>query len=254
MRLLSAFVATATIASPMQAGQTSLVVSPDGPITTLEAARQQVQKLKKEHPGQPIEVLIKGGAYALTETVVFGLDDSGTKDAPITYKASPGEEPVFSGGVPITGWKQLSTDPEGVAKKAKGKLWAAPVPEGYDKSWSIKSLYNGETLLKRSQSKGFKYADVEKEADHNRQGKKLTSTLKYEGKPVGSFDRTIHFRDEDIKDWKNPSDIELVLKEKEASVPAEPDAGPPKHSKAVAARCRRQNKSILASGTKVAAV
>ena len=52
----------------------------------------------------------------------------------------------------------------------------------------------------------------------------------------------------------SPSHVELVLKEKEASVPAEPDAGPPKHSKAVAARCRRQNKSILASGTKVAAV
>ena len=107
MRFLSVFVATATIASLMQA-QTSLVVNPDGPITTLEDARQQVQKLKKEHPGQPIEVLIKGGAYALSETMVFGLDDSGTKDAPITYKAAPGEEPVFSGGVSITGWKPVS--------------------------------------------------------------------------------------------------------------------------------------------------
>ena len=214
MRLLSAFVATATIASPMQAEPTSLVVSPDGPITTLEAARQQVQKLKKEHPGQPIEVLIKGGAYALTETVVFGLDDSGTKDAPITYKAAPGEEPVFSGGVPITGWKQLSTDPDGVAEKAQGKLWAAPIPEGYCKSWSIKSLYDGETLLKRSKSKKFKYAEVEKENDFNRQGKKLTSTLEYDGPAVAAFDRAVHFRDDDIKDWKNPSDIELVISER----------------------------------------
>lgn len=56
-----------------------LMVSPDGPISTLEEARLQVRELKKKQAGQPIEVLIKGGVYPLRETVVFGLEDSGLK-------------------------------------------------------------------------------------------------------------------------------------------------------------------------------
>ena len=138
----------AAISSPLRAeNQASVEVSPDGPIKTLEDARLKVRELKKEHPDQSIEVLIKGGVYPLHKTVVFGLEDSGKDGAPITYKAAPGESPVFTGGVPITGWKRLSSDPVGVSEKAKGNLWAAPIPEGFDKDWSIKSLYDGETCL-----------------------------------------------------------------------------------------------------------
>ena len=213
--LLTVCLTVAVVVSPLQAQeQVRVEVSPNGPIATLEDARLKVRELKKKHPDQPIEVLIKGGVYPLHETVVFGLEDSGKDGAPITYKASPGESPVFTGGVPITGWKKLASDPAGVSDKAQGKLWAAPVPKGFAKSWVIKSLYDGDTLLKRAKSNGFKYADVEKENDFNRQGKKLTSTLEYEGDPVAPFDRTIHYQDNHIKDWKNPSDIELILKDR----------------------------------------
>jgi len=90
----------------------------------------------------------------------------------------------------------------------------AELPKDIDKTWVIRSLYDGETLLKRARSAGFKYAEVEKENDFNRQGKKLTSLLEYEGEPVAPFDRTIHYKGDDIKDWSNPSDIELVLKDR----------------------------------------
>ena len=184
------------VATPLQAQeQTRIEVSPNGPLKTLNDARLKVRELKKTNPDQPIEVMIKGGVYPLHETVVFGLEDSGKAGAPITYKASPGESPVFTGGVSITGWKKLASDPAGVSDKAQGKLWAAPIPKGFAKSWVIKSLYDGDTLLKRAKSKGFKYAKFEKENDYNRQGKKLTSTLKYEGDPVAPFDRTIHYQD-----------------------------------------------------------
>ena len=189
----------AVVASPLGAQQqTRVEVSVDGPIKTLEDARLKVRELKKQQPDQPIEVLIKGGVYPLHKTVVFGLEDSGKDGAAIVYKAAPGESPVFTGGVPITGWKQLSSDPTGVSEKAKGKLWAAPIPKGFDKDWSIKSLYDGDTLLRRAKSKGFKYAKFDKENDYNRQGKKLTSTLEYEGAPVAPFDRTIHYQDDHI--------------------------------------------------------
>ena len=156
-------------------------ISPDGPVSTLDEARLKVRELKKLQPGQPIEVLIKGGTYPLRETVVFGLDDSGTAGAPVVYKAYPGEQPVFTGGIPISGWRKVADYPEGVSDAAKGNLWVANVPKVGKKQWIIRSLYDGETLLKRARSGGFKYAGIEKESDSNRQGKKLTSVLEYEG-------------------------------------------------------------------------
>jgi hypothetical protein len=52
----------------------------------------------------------------------------------------------------------------------------------------------------------------------------------------------------------SPSHVELILKEKELTVPAEKEEGAPKAKKHIAARLRRQGKSqILASGAKVAA-
>ena len=198
----------------LRADETTLIVEPDGPIATLEEARVRVRELKKKQPSQPIEVLIKGGVYPLRKTVVLGVEDSGAEGAPVVYKAFPGEQPVFTGGVPITGWKKLSADPEGVSEQARGKLWVAEIPKDVGKPWLIRSLYDGETLLKRARSGGFRYAEVEKENDFNRQGKKLTSLLEYAGKPVAPFDRAIYYRGDDIKDWPNPSDIELMLKDR----------------------------------------
>lgn len=192
----------------------TFIVSPEGPITTLEEAQLVVRTFKKAQPNQPIEVLIKDGVYPLRETVVFGLEDSGSEEAPIVYRAFPGEAPVFTGGVPITGWKKLSSAPESASEQARGKLWVAEIPKGISGRWMIRSLYDGELLLKRARSDSFYYAEVEKEYDFNRQGKKLTSMLEYEGEPVAPFDRTIHYRDDDIKDWPNPSDIELMLKDR----------------------------------------
>ncbi|TWT80417.1 hypothetical protein CA13_18330 [Planctomycetes bacterium CA13] len=200
--------------SSLWADQATLVMSPDGPIATLEDARLQVRELKKRQPSQPIEVLIKGGVYPLRQTVVFGVEDSGVEGAAVVYKAFPGEEPVFTGGVSITGWKKTSSDPKGVSEQARGKLWVAEIPKGAGEQWVIRSLYDGKTILKRSRSGSFKYADVKKENDFNQQGKKLTSVLEYEGKPVAPFDRTVFYRDNDIKDWQNPSDIELLLKDR----------------------------------------
>ena len=198
----------------LKADELTVVLSPDGPISTLNDARLKVRELKKKHPGQSIEVLVKGGAYPLTETVVFGLEDSGAEGAPVIYKAAPGETPVFSGGVPISEWKKLTTDPEGVSEKARGQLWVAEIPKQTNTQWMIRSLYDGETMLTRARSGSFKYADVEKKNDYNRQGKKLTSILKYEGEPVAPFDRKIFYKNDDLKDWKNPSDIELILKDR----------------------------------------
>jgi len=53
--------------------------------------------MKKTAQG-PIEVLLLPGTYYLGESLVFGPEDSGTKETPITYRASKEGSVILSGG------------------------------------------------------------------------------------------------------------------------------------------------------------
>lgn len=44
-------------------------------------------------------VILRGGVHRLGETLVLGTRNSG-----VTWMAQPGENPVISGGIPVTGW------------------------------------------------------------------------------------------------------------------------------------------------------
>jgi hypothetical protein len=75
-------------------------------------------------------VYIRGGFYSLESPLLFGPADGGERvetnlptgafeyhklrDHYVTYAAWPGEKPVISGAVPVTGWKQ------------NGRIWNAP--------------------------------------------------------------------------------------------------------------------------------
>ena len=76
--------------------------SEEKPFATLARAREAVRELKRTRKG-PMTVLVHKGTYYQCEPLVFGPEDSGTADAPITYAARGGEKPVLSGGVPISG-------------------------------------------------------------------------------------------------------------------------------------------------------
>ncbi len=147
--LLLVFIALFTVqelvgAEKLTADGAAFYVAPNGddknagtkekPFATLSRARDAVRKLKKTKPKGDIPVaeltvLIRGGTYTLTETVVFELEDSGSECQVITYAAYPGEEPVFSSGEKITGWKKLEKEPDALPAAAKGKVWVADVPE-----------------------------------------------------------------------------------------------------------------------------
>jgi hypothetical protein len=78
----------------------------DGPFSTLARARDAVRELKaRQAHKEPITVLVRGGKYYLNETLAFEREDSGSREAPVTYEAYPGEKPVLSGGRRVQGWK-----------------------------------------------------------------------------------------------------------------------------------------------------
>ena len=82
----------------------------DGPFATLIRARDAVRALRAQGDAEPdrdLFVLVRGGTYPLRETIVFGLRDSSPEGTTTTYAAYPGERPVFTSEVPVTGWRRV---------------------------------------------------------------------------------------------------------------------------------------------------
>ncbi|MBI4283404.1 MAG: right-handed parallel beta-helix repeat-containing protein [Chloroflexi bacterium] len=80
----------------------------DGPFATLQRARDAVREMKaqtKDGLKEPVTVMVRGGRYYFEKTLDLREADSGTPQSPVVYTAYPGESPVLSGGMRITGWE-----------------------------------------------------------------------------------------------------------------------------------------------------
>ncbi|WP_052200324.1 right-handed parallel beta-helix repeat-containing protein [Terriglobus sp. TAA 43] len=76
----------------------------DGPLHTLEAARDHVRQLRQEKHTGAIRVVLRGGTYTLNRTFELRPEDSGLASGATIYEAYSHEEPVISGGVRVTDW------------------------------------------------------------------------------------------------------------------------------------------------------
>ncbi len=118
----------------------------DGPFASLDRARSAVRDLRKDNklPG-PVTVSIRG-VHLLASPIVFTPDDSGTRDAPVTYAAAGDDKPVLSGGRRIMGWRQ-----------GPGEIWTAELPEVKAGPWYFRQLFvNGRrTRRARSPNDGY---------------------------------------------------------------------------------------------------
>jgi hypothetical protein len=101
------------------AGDDSGPGTEERPLRTIERARDVVRTLNADMTDD-ITVFI-AGTYTLAQPVAFGPQDSGTNGFSVVYTAAPGEHPVLSGGLPVTGW---------TLSDGARNLWSAPAPEG----------------------------------------------------------------------------------------------------------------------------
>ena len=154
--------------------------SNDGPFATLDRARLAVRDAIKTQPGD-MSVLIRGGTYSLSETVVFGLPDAPRGDSTITYAAYPGETPVLSSGREIDGWQKVTEPLPGLPEVAEGNVWVA------DTSSHFRTLYDDEGMLPRARSVGF---------------------IPLDG---GSRDQ-LHFPAGKLRNWSNVTDVDIIVR------------------------------------------
>ncbi|MHC4361026.1 MAG: right-handed parallel beta-helix repeat-containing protein, partial [Planctomycetota bacterium] len=171
----------------------------NGPFKTLTKARDAVRS-KLAGMDRDIVVTLRGGSYFLDKTIVFRLVDSGKDDFKVIYRNYPGEEPVFSPGVKVTGWKKVEKGLAGLPAVAKGRVWVADVPKKLGRFFT---LYEGSKRLPRARSKAFaptKYYDFTNEG--------VPFTADYEW-PVRD---TLHFPKGVLKNWPNLEDVEIVIR------------------------------------------
>ena len=183
--------------------QRTIYVSPTGsnaasgtessPFKTLAKAQEKVRELKKSG-SEGITVILRGGIFSIDKTLVFGLEDGGNKDRLITWKAYPGETPVLSSGIKLTGWTR-SKKLKGVPEAAKGKVFETSFPAGMQVP---RSLFDGDEMLRRSRSKGFKSRIDAFGRDG--QAKLRAFNIMYVNERA------------ELKNWDNVQDMELVIR------------------------------------------
>ena len=172
---------------------TALADGTDGPLATLRGARDAVRRLRRAAPlTEPVNVLLRGGVYAVSEPVVFEPVDSGTVACPVTYKAFPGEKPVLSGARRLTGFR------------VEGGLWRLQLPDVSGGTWFFRSLFvNGRRAVRaRTPNVGAYHHIVSKAPPVRDPGTGEEQVREY---------TAFVYSPGTIKRWRNFEDLHLVV-------------------------------------------
>lgn len=169
----------------------------DGPFASLERARNAVRVSRQAAgPKSETTVWVRGGTYSLPQGLKLGPEDSGTKEAPVAYRAYAQEKPVLVGGRPITGF----TPYQGSIVKAdvnaqgfQGVVFKQLIFEGKRQhlarypNFDAANPYGG----------GWAYAD----------GKPVPMYQDIPGEDKHSFTYT----EKDARTWARPDEVELFV-------------------------------------------
>ena len=152
----------------------------EAPFATIGKAKQAVRQLKETKSGD-ILVLLRGGRYEFSATVVFGLEDSGSKTRSITYAAYPDERPILSAGKIVSNWKRPQQAILGLPKIASGKVMVA------DLTLSSRALFDHQGALPCARSKPFISAD-------------------------GSSRTEVRIPEQHFRSWRDPQNLDVVVR------------------------------------------
>jgi hypothetical protein len=154
----------------------------DGPLATLSGARNAIRRLRDSNRARtPVDVLLRGGVYAMTKPFVLEPRDSGAAEAPVVYAAYANERPTISGGQVVSGWKPC---PNG--------LWKTHLPEVAAGRWYFHQLFVGGQRRTRARSPNQGYFYI---AGNNASRPK----------------RTFQFAPGEIKKWPDAANANIIV-------------------------------------------
>lgn len=156
--------------------------SENKPFASLERAKEAVAAINGNMTNDII-VYLREGTYYLNGTVKFTQTDSGTNGYKVRYVAYPGEKPVISGGIPITGWTLYDS----------GKsIYQAAVEPGFN----FRQLYVNDQKAIRSRSTPFGNGNFNR-----------TLTL---GTAARS-NREMYFNSSELSQWNHFDQVEMRI-------------------------------------------
>jgi len=177
-------------------GKDSANGSAESPFQTLKRARDEIRRRKAGGAlREPVTVLVHSGIYCLAETFQLGPQDSGTADAPITYKAYPGEHPTLMGGRALTGFVpykdrifKADAGGQGVTNYFRQLIFDGQrQPLARYPNFDTNNPYRG----------GWAYVD----------GKSLPMYQNVLGEPTNQF----HYKEQDSRNWSRPEEGEVFV-------------------------------------------
>lgn len=132
----------------------------DGPFASLARARDAVRQLKKQGGlTRPVTIYVRGGEYALGETLEFTPLDSGTAQCPVTYTAYRNEISVLSSDRVVTGWRRVMSMGAGSSSTGandsgpeQSALWTADVPGVKEGKWYFRELFVNDRRAQRART------------------------------------------------------------------------------------------------------
>ncbi len=198
--------AVGVLALVMRSHATDFFVAPGGsdaspgtreqPFATPGKARDAIRAAKQTGDAGPFTVQLRGGTYALSETLTFTPEDSGTADAPVVWRSTPGEQAVISGGRAVDGFRETQVD--GVRR------WTVELPEVKAGERAFRQLFvsvNGQPYERRYRP---------------HIGMRRVDGLTYSPKRPGAMahraaQKDFYFAPGDFKQWENLADVEVVV-------------------------------------------
>jgi hypothetical protein len=117
------------------------------PLATLTAARDKAREIRKNsNVINPLEIVALEGEYFMFKPLYLSIEDAGSQNAPLIFKAEPEKKAVFRGGVQLSGFEKVNDN-----------LWKVFVPNVAYYNTYFEQLYvNGMRAVRaRTPDSGF---------------------------------------------------------------------------------------------------
>ncbi|SMP46680.1 Right handed beta helix region [Neorhodopirellula lusitana] len=149
--------------------ETTLQVSPDGPLPNLLAARDEIRKQRVTQPDETFRVVVAAGRYEISRPLEFGVEDGN-----VTYEAATDASPVISGGRKIE--TQWTDQGDGV--------WTSQLP----KDWQFEQLWiNDHRAVRAREPDDFFYYLTGSKESPIEGGKRFQQVLSAEPEDIASL-------------------------------------------------------------------